>query len=154
MHAAHRASPDTAGTVAHASSARRFLRHLGEMVLAMWVGMAVFGGLRALLGGTGPGDALTDHFNFRLVVMALFMAVPMVALMRVRGHSWERAAEMAAAMVVPVLAVCLVAHVIDLSDAAVSAISHILMYAGMLVVMVARVGEYAHAGPHTSAVHV
>jgi energy-converting hydrogenase Eha subunit A len=148
MHATHRASTNTVGTVAHASSAWRFLRHLGEMVLAMWIGMAVFGGLRALLGGTGPGDALTDHFNYRLVVMALFMAVPMVALMRVRGHSWERAAEMAAAMIVPVVAVCAVAHVTDLSDAAVSGISHVPMYVGMLGVMFARYPEYAHAGHH------
>jgi hypothetical protein len=153
MHATHRASPDTVGTVPHASSAWRFLRHLGEMVLAMWVGMAVFGGLRALLGETGFADTLRDHFNFRLAAMALFMAAPMVALMRVRGHRWERAAEMAAAMIVPVVAVCAVAHFTDLSDAAVSGISHILMYVGMLGVMLARYPEYAHAGPHASTAH-
>jgi hypothetical protein len=132
-----------------AARMRRFLWHLGEMVLAMWVGMAVFGGLRALLAGTGPVDTLRDHLDFRLVAMALFMAVPMVALMRVRGHRWERTAEMVAAMVVPVVAVCLLAHVVPgFSDAAVSTISHILMYLGMLVVMLARYGEYAHGGPH------
>jgi energy-converting hydrogenase Eha subunit A len=152
-HAAVVAAPAHSQHASKGPSAWRFLRHLGEMVLAMWVGMALFGGLRAVLAGTGPGDALSDHFNFRLVAMALFMAAPMVALMRVRGHSWERAAEMAAAMVVPVLAVCLVAHVTDLSDAAVSASSHVLMYVGMLGVMLARYPEYAHAGPHTSAAH-
>jgi hypothetical protein len=140
--------------VAHTSSAWRFLRHLGEMVLAMWVGMVVFGGLRALLGETGFADTLRDHFNFRLAAMALFMAAPMVALMRVRGHNWERAAEMAAAMIVPIVAVCGVAHVTNLSDAAVSGISHVLMYGGMLGVMLARYPEYVHAGPHTSVVHV
>jgi hypothetical protein len=153
MRATHHASTDIVGTVPHASSAWRFLRHLGEMVLAMWVGMAVFGGLRALLGGPGPADVLRDHFNFSLVTMALFMAVPMVALMRVRGHRWERGAEMAAAMVVPVLAVCLVADFTGISDAGVSAASHILMYLGMLLVMFARFGEYAHAGPHRSGAH-
>lgn len=155
MSATKQASSERIRTVGHATPAWRFLRHLGEMVLAMWVGMAIFGVLRALLDGTSPADVLRDHFNFRLAVMALFMAAPMVALMRVRGHSWERSAEMTAAMVVPVLAVCAVAHfATGISDASVSAVSHVLMYLGMLLVMLARFSEYAHAGPHPAGAHV
>jgi flagellar biosynthetic protein FliP len=93
-------------------------------------------------------DALRDHLDFRLVLMAVFMAAPMAALMRVRQHSWERTGEMAAAMVVPVALVCLPAHVTTLSDDVVAGFSHVLMYVGMLVVMLARFGEYAHAGHH------
>ena len=134
--------------------ARHFLLHFGEMVLAMWVGMALFAGLRAVLGGTGPEDALRDHLDFRLVAMAVFMAVPMAGLMRVLGHSRERTAEMAAAMVVPVAAVCLLSHVVTgLSDNTVATLSHVLMYVGMLAVMLARFGEYAHAGRHQSSAH-
>jgi hypothetical protein len=141
----------------HASrpaQARRFLQHLGEMVLAMWVGMAVFAGLRTVLDGTGPADTLRDHLEFRLVAMALFMAAPMAALMRVRGHPWERTAEMVAAMVGPVAAVCLLSHIATgISDGAVSTSSHGLMYLGMLGVMLARFGEYAHAGSHPAGAH-
>jgi len=136
------------------AQAGRFLRHLGEMVLAMWVGMAVFGGLRAVLAGTGLVDVLGDHLDFRLVAMALFITVPMVALMRVRGHRWERTAEMVGAMVAPVAAICLMAHAVPgLSDATVSAASHALMYLGMLLVMLTRLAEYTHVGPHPGGVH-
>ena len=153
MHATHHAPGESVVPTGHAAPIWRFLQHLGEMLVAMWVGMAVFGGLRAVLSGTGPADSLRDHLDFRLVAMALFMAAPMVAVMRVRGHAWERAAEMAAAMVLPVVAVCLVAHATGLSDATVSTTSHVLMYMGMLGVMLARYPEYAHAGHHPAGAH-
>ena len=149
MHATHRAAHDPVGAMGHAPSVWRFLRHLGEMVLAMWVGMVIFAGMRAGLAGTAPVDSLGDHLDFRLVTMAVFMAVPMAALMRVRGHNLERTGEMVGAMVAPVAAVCVMGHVVPgVSDSTVSAASHALMYLGMLLVMLVRFGEYAHAGPH------
>jgi hypothetical protein len=140
-------------------SVRRFLLHLGEMVIAMMIGMAIFGGLRAALGGAAPADALRDHLDFRLVMMVLFMALPMAALMRVQKHSWERTAEMVGAMAGPVVAVCLLWHfgigsaVWGLTEDTVPASSHILMYLGMVLAMLSRFGEYAHAGPHTGGAH-
>ena len=152
MHAHHPYASRTA-------SARRFVRHLAEMVLAMWVGMAVFGGLRAVLADSTPVAVLRDHLDFRLVAMALFMAVPMAALMRVREHPWERVAEMVGAMVIPVAVVCLLWHfdigsgVWGLTDDTLAASSHALMYGGMLLAMVGRFDEYAHVGPHMGAAH-
>jgi hypothetical protein len=145
------AQPKRAG---HAGTARRFLLHVGEMVLAMWVGMALFAGLRAVLSGTGPADSLRDHLDFRLVAMAIFMALPMVAVMRVRGHRWVRTAEMAGAMIVPVAVVCLLSHVLTgLSADTVATSSHVLMYVGMLGVMLYRYQEYAHVRPHGAVAH-
>src|SRR4051812_27413664 len=85
----------------------RFLIHLVEMVLAMMVGMAVYGGVRALLDPTGFVDVLREHLDVRYLVMTAFMAVPMVLLMRLRGHGWARTAEMVGAMTVPVAVACL-----------------------------------------------
>jgi flagellar biosynthetic protein FliP len=138
----------------------RFLWHLVEMVLAMMVGMAVFGGLRALLDPTGLADVVRAHLDVRYLAMAAFMAVPMALLMRYRGHSWWRTVEMVGAMVVPVAAACLLwrfgmgAVVPALSDTALGTSSHVAMYAGMLLAMLYRYGDYAHAGPHVHHGHV
>src|SRR6266508_1043215 len=72
----------------------RFVRHLVEMVLAMLVGMALYGGVRALLDPTGFADVLREHLDARYLAMTGFMAVPMALLMRYRGHGWARTAEM------------------------------------------------------------
>jgi hypothetical protein len=134
--------------------AGRFLWHLGEMVLAMLVGMAAFGGVRALLNPTGFAGVLREHLDVRYLAMAAFMAVPMALLMRYRGHSWRRTAEMVGAMVVPVAAACLLwrfglgAVVPALSSKALGTSSHVAMYVGMLLAMLSRYGDYAHAGPH------
>src|SRR6476660_1766324 len=92
------------GPASPAARAGTFLRHVVEMILAMMVGMAIFGGVRALLDPTGFATALRDHLDARYLAMAAFMALPMVLLMRYRGHSWGRTAEMVGAMVVPVAA--------------------------------------------------
>jgi flagellar biosynthetic protein FliP len=137
----------------------RFLRHLLEMVLAMMVGMALFGGARALLDPTGFADVLRQHLDARYLAMTGFMAVPMVLLMRYRGHGWARTAEMVGAMAAPVAAACLLwrfglgAAVPALSDQALGTSSHLAMYAGMLLAMLYRFGDYAHAGPHLGRGH-
>jgi hypothetical protein len=134
--------------------AGRFLWHLGEMILAMMVGMAIFGGVRALLNPTGFADVLRAHLDVRYLAMAAFMAVPMALLMRSRGHGWARTAEMVGAMVGPVAVACLLwrvglgAVVPALSDGALGTSSHVAMYVGMLLAMLYRFGDYAHAGPH------
>jgi hypothetical protein len=154
-HAAHTGATQAHnGRGAFAARAGRFLWHLAEMVIAMMVGMAAFGGVRALLDPTGVAAVLREHLDLRYLAMAGFMAVPMVALMRYRGHGWARTAEMMGAMVAPVAIACLlwrvgVGTVIPaLSDTALGASSHVAMYAGMLLAMAYRFGDYAHAGPH------
>jgi hypothetical protein len=149
-----------AGPIARAARLGSFLRHFVEMILAMMVGMAVFGGVRALLDPTGFADVLRDHLDLRYLAMAGFMAVPMVPLMRYRGHSWARTAEMVGAMVVPVAAACLLwrfglgAVIPALADEALGTVSHVAMYVGMLLAMLYRFGDYGHAGPHARREHV
>lgn len=136
-----------------------FLRHLAEMVIAMMTGMAVYGTVRALLNPTGFADVLRVHLDVRYLVMAGFMAVPMVLLMRYRGHCWARTTEMVVAMTLPVAAACLlwrigVGTVIPaLSDKALGTSSHVAMYGGMLLAMLYRFGDYAHAGHNGHAGH-
>jgi hypothetical protein len=104
-------------------------------------------------------DVLKEHLDARYLVMAVFMAVPMVLLMRHRCHGWGRTAEMVVAMVLPVAAACLLwrigvgAVVPALSDTALGTSSHVAMYVGMLAAMFYRFGDYAHAGPHAGGAH-
>ncbi len=138
-----------AGDVSLARTSR-FSLHVVEMVLAMMVGMAVFGAIRGVLAPSVFTTALRDHVDARYILMALFMAVPMVLLMRYQGHSWERTAEMVGAMVVPVAIACLLwrVGVPAFSSTTLGAITHVAMYAGMLLAMLYRFGEYAHSGHH------
>jgi hypothetical protein len=129
------------------------------MILAMMVGMAIFGGVRALLDPTGFAAVLREHLDVSYLVMAGFMAVPMTVLMRYRGHSWERTAEMVGAMVLPVAASCLLwrfglgAVIPALSDEGLGTASHVAMLIGMLLAMLYRFGDYEHAGGHVGHGH-
>ena len=84
----------------------RFARHYAEMLIAMFVGMFVLGGVLAgllLLAGVDVGDWREDAPALLLLGMAFTMTVPMVAWMRYRGHGWAPAGDMALAMFVPSL---------------------------------------------------
>jgi hypothetical protein len=137
----------------------RFTRHLVEMMLAMMVGMAIWGLiLNALLNPMGYGDEIRALPELRFGLMAIFMSVPMVLLMRYRGHNWGRGTEMALAMAAPMGAVILcwrlgVGTYIPLfSEQALSASTHVGMYLGMLLLMLYRRKEYTHghAASHMS----
>jgi len=82
---------------------KRFLRHVIEMTVAMLLGMAVLGmAFRAIhlaVFGTGFDAAWHEHTELAVFAMTFNMTLPMVALMRHRGHGWERGSEMAAANV-------------------------------------------------------
>ena len=69
---------------------RHFLLHIGEMLLAMFVGMALFGALFSAIliaAGTTYSEAL-EAVPEKLIALALMveMTVPMVLWMRHRGH--------------------------------------------------------------------
>jgi hypothetical protein len=142
------ASPETGGRVrGRLVSGWRFARHLFEMVLAMMVGMGVFGlALWAL--GEPPGYA---NLLVRYGLMGAFMAAPMVAWMRRRRHSWRDGGEMTAAMLVPMLAMVLPVQlgvaVPGLSEGSLMMLSHVAMIAGMGALMVYRWDRYVH-GSH------
>jgi hypothetical protein len=89
-----------------------FLRHLGEMILAMISGMVASVAVLALIFSTVlaatiramPRVEVLDQFAVLIcLVMAIGMTVPMVAWMRFRGMEWRPVVEMAAAMIVPLV---------------------------------------------------
>ena len=122
----------------------RFIRHLLEMVVAMMLGMGAFG-LALAVVGEPPGYA---NLLVEYGLMGAFMAAPMVAWMRHRGHPWRDGAEMTAAMLGPMLApVALVemgAEVPGLSEGSLMVLSHVAMIGGMVALMLYRFDRYAH----------
>jgi hypothetical protein len=83
------------------SAVRHFLLHLGEMLLAMFVGMALFGSLFSAIlvaAGTTYSEALEAVPELIALALMVEMTAPMVLWMRHRGHSAARIAEMAGAM--------------------------------------------------------
>jgi transcriptional regulator GlxA family with amidase domain len=124
----------------------RFTLHFVEMWLAMVVGMVVFHALTGLHGhGAGSADASAAYQLAHQVGMMVFMTVPMVAWMRVRGHGWQHAAEMAVGMLAPVVAIELL-----LGLGAATTLPWLrgadgpAMMLGMLAAMLLRPGHYTH----------
>jgi hypothetical protein len=136
----------------HGKRARRFLRHLLEMVVAMMLGMTVLGaavrGLHGLLFGGGFDAAFQRHVALSSLAMAFNMTLPMVLWMRHRGHSWERGGEMAAAMFVPALALLALFALGVVPKGSVLPGQMVLMLPAMILVMLYRVDEYSAA--HTA----
>ncbi len=135
-------------THVHAGGRLHLARHLAEMVAAMMVGMMAGGPLLALALGTSVADARRLHPVAWLLVMALDMTLPMVAVMRYRGHSWRSAGEMAAAMIAPALPIVglQLGHV--LGGSASGAYMNVSTLA-MIALIVYRRREYrAAAGAH------
>lgn len=123
------------------------LRHLGEMIVAMLLGMAVLG----MATDVALNAAGLDYDRPPLawpevsaLIMAFNMSVPMVWWMRHRGHSWPYAMEMAAAMFVPVVALLPVLWLGLISGDGLLIIQHAVMIPSMVVVMHRRRRELAH----------
>ena len=120
---------------------RRLLRHLGEMTLAMMIGMGLLEGtvekaLAVASAGALPDDELT------IAAMALSMTIPMAAWMRYRGHGWTPTAEMSAAMIVPAIALVVVLRLGAISGDAALAVQHVIMLPSMIAAMLYRRCEY------------
>jgi|tagenome__1003787_1003787.scaffolds.fasta_scaffold20921171_2 hypothetical protein len=133
------------------ASTRHFIRHYVEMVVAMFLGMAVLGvpvgwGLDAV--GSSWSELNTDAPALMLLGMAVTMTVPMVGWMRYRGHGWRANAEMAASMLVPTAAAIGVLEAGLLGIGVLLVAEHVVMLLAMLGVMLLRPAEYTH---HASA---
>ena len=133
---------------------RHFVRHYVEMVVAMFLGMAVLGvpaGWALGAAGSSWAELNTDAPALMLLGMAATMTLPMVAWMRHRGHGWRANAEMSASMILPTFAAIAVlgAGLVDVGTLLV--IEHIAMLLGMLAAMLLRPAEYTHhhAQQHT-----
>jgi flagellar biosynthetic protein FliP len=127
-------------------SGRHFLRHLGEMLLAMVVGMIVLGALyRGVLVAAGTSASEVRHSVPELasLVMAFNMTVGMAAWMRHRGHSWERTAEMGGAMFVPAAAAIVLFWCSLVTSDSILPLQHVAMLPAMIAVMLFHRGEYS-----------
>lgn len=124
---------------------RHFIRHYSEMVLAMVAGMVLIGipaerGLELI--GSSSHELQHSAPWLAMLAMATMMTVPMVALMRWRGHAWRPCSEMAASMYLPaVLAIALLeAGLVEFMPAMM--LEHVVMLPAMLVAMLLRPSEY------------
>ena len=136
--------PDPRAHTTHRLSARKFVLHFLEMVVAMAVGMVALHPVWTLvLDATGATGLMHDPYTGALI-MATDMTVAMSAWMRFRGHRWRPIAEMGAAMYLPFL-VLFVPLALDLiSEGALMLWGHVLMLVAMAAAMLLRPHEYAH----------
>jgi hypothetical protein len=113
------------------------------MVVVMFLGMfALMGPFGALLGVVGTSwSRLSPAMN--VFAMALTMALPMVAWMRIRGHAWRVNLEMAASMLLPSAAVMALLAAGIASAAGAEVPEHAAMLACMLAAMLLRRDRYA-----------
>ena len=125
---------------------RHFVRHYVEMVIAMFLGMALLAlPARAALGAAGTRWSELGH-EAMFLGMAVEMTVPMVAWMLYLGHGRRASGEMAAAMLLPTFAALALLRAHVAGSGVLMAAEHVAMLVGMLVVMLLRPAEYAH-GP-------
>ncbi len=111
---------------------RNWLRHLAEMLVAMFAGMLLL---------APAWDWLThDRPVVMTLTMALDMAAGMAAWMAVRGHGPRMIGEMALVMVAPFVVLLPL-----LSGNALFAAGHALMLAAMVALMLVRWEHYAAA---------
>lgn len=131
----------TAGWEGSLGQTARFSWHFFQMALAMVLGMVVY---RVVLGMTGFDDLEDRDPEVWALGMALAMTLPMAAWMRVRGHVWQRTAEMAAAMVVPIALIAAVCAAGLLPHGVVLGAAGVLMWVAMVAVMAYRWREWSH----------
>ncbi len=134
---------------------RHFVRHYAEMVVAMFLGMAVLGvpaGWALGAVGSSWSELNTDAPALMLLGMAVTMTLPMVGWMRYRGHGWRANTEMSASMVLPTFTAIgvLEGGVID-DIGTLLVIEHVAMLLGMLGAMLLRPDEYTHHDAHSHA---
>ena len=131
------------------TSTRHFTRHYVEMLVAMFLGMAVLGTPAMLaLGATGVSSTQlqSDAPALMLLGMGVTMTVPMVAWMRYRGHGWAASNEMAASMLIPTAGVIALLGVGFVGDVGtLLLVEHVVMLPSMLIAMLLRREEYSHA---------
>jgi hypothetical protein len=131
-------SPELAATQIR-STWRPLLRHYVEMVVAMFAGMLVLGGLREVLG---LSVSFSDRPGTAYLLMAVDMSVGMTAWMRFRGHGWASTLEMCAAMFVPLVLVPAV-WAGAMGAMTFMTFAHVVMLVAMLAVLLRRRDEYS-----------
>jgi hypothetical protein len=120
-----------------ASAVGLFILHFVEMVIAMGLGMAIFGPVRGGLVDQGYTALLERTSLDYQVWMNAFMIVPMVLWMRLRGCTWGHGVGMAVAMVVPPACVLLLCRfgVTEVIPWFTTSLTGLAMFLGMLAFM-------------------
>jgi hypothetical protein len=135
----------------HGPRTHCFVRHFGEMVLAMILGMCVLGmafrGIHIALFGTGFADAWRRHTELAVYAMTFNMTLPMVLWMRHRGHAWERCGEMAGAMFAVAVIALVPFWVGFIPGGTTLGLGMLLMVPAMLLAMFYRMDEYSEPHP-------
>jgi hypothetical protein len=130
------------------ATTKHLIRHYAEMIVAMFLGMAVLGlAARVALGAMGIDWAgvIDDAPALMFLGMATTMTLPMVGWMIYRGHGWRANTEMSAAMFVPTFAAVGLLWADLLTDTGVlMAIEHVAMLLTMAGAMLLRPAEYTH----------
>ena len=119
------------------------------MVLVMFAGMLVLGGLTQLGFAIAGGNLDDLSGGLHISLMGLWMTVPMVAWMAHRGHTTAQNVEMAGSMVIPSILAAILTWSGAIDGATGLGIQHGIMLPAMLGVMLWRYEEYAH--PHHTA---
>lgn len=132
-------------SVRHPGSRRAFVRHFGEMLLVMVVGMVALLPLWELVTGGQPDGAWVHRAEVESLVMATAMALPMALWMRFRGHRLAPIVEMSLAMYAGFVVLFPFLWLGSLDAGGVMMIGHVLMLVFMLGAMLARYGEYSHS---------
>ena len=131
---------------------KHLIRHYVEMVIAMFLGMAILGvpaGWAMAAVGTDWSGLADDAPALMFLGMATTMTLPMVGWMLYRGHGRRANAEMSASMFVPTFAVIGLLWAGLLTDTgALMVIEHVAMLLAMAGVMLLRPAEYAHQLGH------
>ena len=124
-----------------------FARHYAEMVLVMFAGMLVLGGIAELVFAVAGSSLDVLSGGLMVAWMGLSMTVPMVAWMAYRGHTWAQNVEMAGSMIIPTILGAVLTWSGAIDTAMGLAIQHVVMLPAMLAVMLWRYDEYAHVLP-------
>jgi hypothetical protein len=135
----------------------RFLLHVLEMSVLMVLGMAGFGMLADQLRDfPALRAAFRSSSDLYILGDALFMSLPMVVWMLVRGHDRRHSLEMGASMLVPGLAIVVLGWLgADRSAPWLRDGACGFMCLGMLAYMVLRYNHFsAKAGHAAHATHV
>lgn len=134
------------------TTAKHLTRHYVEMVVAMFLGMAVLAvpaGWAMGAMGIDWGRLTDDAPALMFLGMATTMTVPMVGWMVYRGHGWRANGEMSASMFVPTFAVIGLLWAGVLTDLGLlMVVEHVAMLLAMAAVMLLRPSEYAHHRGH------
>ena len=126
--------------------------HLLEMLLAMMVGMPILYLLRNVIPASSSyAAAFQSGTTLNALAMGVFMTVPMVAWMIVRGHGWRHTAEMAFAMLAPVAAIIVLRLLgADASLPWLATASHPAMFLAMIIAMLYRRDHYTGKAGHAA----